>query len=330
MTEKHDAKKAAETNYLALAEKADAKILSLFPTFSTDGKSIQRNAIPTLACIYAIGDGEFSSPRELAKTLNATPHSTARTLKKLLSLSLVAAAKDGRTVKYSLTAKGVIALESSAKYRGFSRIRPLLSTSKNRDDQLAYALLVIGYSANGKDDVFYDALTKYAAQGRSLELLEGAAAAESLLNFYQDACMSEAKSPLNYLGVFKEFTSSGFQDIFRMLLSAMKPTVEDYNWLVQFFHEVVAFYYDPVRVAYMNVLAQNSSLRSRLEQFKKTQETSAKTSGSQMELTFKVTPSKNLEQIMRMPPHLKVISMRLMLEPLEFMNQELKNFFWPN
>jgi len=322
-------------DYPSIIEKADPRILSLFPTLNIlDAKHGQRargTIFRRLACIYIIGKYGSISAADLLKTTNIPHSSLEATLKKLLSQSLLETARIKRRKKYGLTPKGIIVLTAFEKFWSFKSIKPLLLKSKNRNNNLAYALLVIGYSAINRPEIIFDTLTKYAEQGYNLEPLSCDAIAESLLEFYGDQCESEAQSPPQYINMFKEFTTAGFQDILRMLLTGMKPGPEAYNWLVQFFHELVEFYYNPVRMAYTNLLSDYPNLRSRLEQFKKEQERQTRTEGSKIELTFKVPwGSSELQKFMNMPHYLKTIGLRLVLEPLHFMTRELKDFFWPS
>jgi hypothetical protein len=136
-----------------------------------------------------------------------------------------------------------------------------------------------------------------------------------------------AFSAPNYLNVFKEFTTSGFQDVFRMLLLAIKPTAEDYNGLIEFFNEVTEFYFDPARIAFINLLSENQNMRQRLAEFKKAQDLQIKKEGPTFEVTFTI-PKSGVSKIDTMPPHLRAMGMRLILEPVKFINKELCNYFW--
>jgi hypothetical protein len=132
-----------------------------------------------------------------------------------------------------------------------------------------------------------------------------------------------------YLGVFKEFTTAGFQEVFKMLLLAIKPTAEDYNWLVEFFNEVSEFYFDPARIAFVNLLPGNPKLQRNLDGFKKAQDQQIKKQDGNLEVTFTI-PGSGLSKIDAMPPHLRAIGMRLILEPIKFINKELVDYFWAN
>jgi len=131
------------------------------------------------------------------------------------------------------------------------------------------------------------------------------------------------------LSVFKEFTTAGFQEVFKMLILAIKPNAEDYNWLVEFFNEVSEFYFDPARVAFVNLLCDNPKIRQNLEEYKKNQDQQIKKQGGNLEVTFTI-PSSGISKIDAMPPHLRTIGMRLILEPAKFINKELVDYFWAN
>jgi DNA-binding MarR family transcriptional regulator len=208
---------------------------------------------------------------ELTNALKVPRPAVMKGLKKMLSQGLIETEKAQKTVSYVLTTKGFMVLMAFREFQDWTKIKTALSGSQKRNDPLVYALLTIGYAANSTPNAIYAALCKYAAQGHNMEPVEAEVIAESLLNFYRSEIRASAAVPPTYLGVFKEFTTTGFQDVFRMLLMAIKPTAEDYNWLIEFFNQVAEFYYDPARVAYVNLLAENNNLKTRLEEFKKTQ-----------------------------------------------------------
>lgn len=318
-------------NYHMIGKKVDRNVLSLFPSFNFwDGANTQREkniVLQRLACLYVLGRCGSASLSELTKTLSISRSAVARELKKLVSLSLAEPVKKGKTRSYILTTKGLVALMAFGEFRDWARTRAVLCSPQKKNQSLAYALLLIGYSVKDKTDTIYNSLLKYATQGHNMELASEEIAAESLLSFYSAELRASGSVPPNYLGVFKEFTTNGFQDVFRMLLAAIKPTADDYNWLIEFFDQVAEFYYYPARVAYVNLLSDNQSLKSRLEEFKKAQDQLIKKEGSTMEVTFTV-PGSGLKKIDTMPPHLRAMGMRLMLEPMRFINKELCDFFW--
>lgn len=253
--------------------------------------------------------------KEISKLASLQPASTKKILEFLAGISLVEIQKREKT-EYRLTAKGVIAVLSVMP--SFSRVRPALLSLKN--DELAFALLVIGHaSPERKDDALNAALAGFAISDRT---------AESLLAHYSRQRKTQSTALAPYLGMFRDFTPAGFQDILQMLLVAIKPTPDDYNWLVQFFYELVEFYYNPIRLAYINMLSFDSELKSRLERYRKEQEALMKKQGTGIELTFRVLGGFELEKFASMPAHLKAMGLKLILEPLQFMTEELRHSFW--
>ena len=320
-------------NFRVVSKKVDPQILALFPSLNvgnpTNTRAEKDAILQRLTCLYLLGSYGSASLTELANALKIPRSAVAKELKKLVSQSLVESKKQGKTVDYALTTKGFVALIAFREFQDWAKIKNALSGPQNRNDALAYALLTIGYAANSKPDAVYVALAKYAAQGHNLELVGADVVAESLLRFYRAELRACSAVIPNYLGVFREFTTTGFQDVFRMLLVAIKPTAEDYNWLIEFFNEVAEFHYDPARVAYVNLLSENNGLKAKLEEFKKAQDQLIKKDGANLEVTFTV-PGAGLQKIETMPPHLRAMGMRLMLEPIKFINKELCSFFWEN
>jgi hypothetical protein len=313
-----------------IAKKADRKILSLFPSLCfwrfASNQSEKKTALQQLLCLHEAGTKNSVSAPQAANSLKVTRSDAAKTLKKLVSVSLLKPEKTKKTVSYTLTTLGFVALTSFVEFQEWTKIKSVLSAPQKKNDPLAYALLVVGYCTNKPDSV-HQALSKYAAQGRTMELVEPHVIAESLLDFYRQTLKASSTTAPNYLNVFKEFTTTGFQDVFGMLLIAIKPTPEDYNGLIEFFNQVTEFYFDPARIAYLNLLSENPNLRLKLEEFKKTQDQQIKKEGTQLEVTFTI-PKSGLTKIDAMPPHLRAMGMRLILEPVKFINKELGSLFW--
>ncbi len=308
----------------SLISEIDPQMLSLFPSLA-----VKKPAdLKKLACLRALGEaGRPLSHTEVSKIAGIPAATAKKNLGDLVMLSLLTAEKKEKQLVYTLTAKGAMALMSFAPFRSFSKVLPVLSLQKN--DDLAFAMLVIGNSsAERKDDLLYTILSGYAKYGHSMESRDGQTAADSLLRYYASQCKVQSKTLPPYLNMFRDFTPAGFQDILKMLLVALKPTPDDYNWLVQFFHELVEFYYNPVRIAYMNMLTHDTVLKSRLDQYRKEQEAMMKKADGGIELTFKVLGGFELEKFVNMPPHLKAMGLKLVLEPLRFMNDELRAAFW--
>ena len=212
------------------------------------------------------------------------------------------------------------------EFKDWTKIKSALAQPQKKNDPLAYALLVVGFCANKPDGV-YQALCRYGAQGNTIENIPADVSAESLLKFYRQELRAQSPTPPTYLGVFKEFTTAGFQEVFKMLLLAIKPTAEDYNWLVEFFNEVSEFYFDPARIAFVNLLPESEKLRKNLDDFKKAQDQQIKKQDGNLEVTFTI-PGSGSSKIDAMPPHLRAIGMRLILEPIKFINKELVDYFW--
>ncbi len=322
--------KAPKSNFKAATKKADGKILQLFPSLNflnPSNISVEKGAaMQRLACLRKIGSQESVTASELSKALNASRPEVNKVTKELVTSSLVRAEKNQKTVAFSITSAGLVALLSFEESRDWAKIKAALAVPKKRNDPLAYALLVVGCCANKPDGV-YQALCRYAAKGNTIENGAAEVVAESILGVYRQELRTSSPIPPAYLSVFKEFTTAGFQEVFRVLLVAIKPTAEDYNWLVEFFNEVSEFYFDPARVAFVNMLADNPKLRQNLEEFKKAQDQQIKKQSGNLEVTFTI-PGSGMSKVDSMPPHLRAIGMRLILEPIKFINKELVEFFW--
>jgi DNA-binding MarR family transcriptional regulator len=319
-------------NLASTTKKADHQILQLFPSlnFSSTNRATDKTVIlQRLTCLKIVGcSQEYISASDLSRELGVSRSEANKAIKGLVSLSLVKAEKKKKTVAYSITTVGFVALMAFDEFRDWGKIKSVLAVPQKKNDPLAYALLVIGFCA-GKPDSVYQALTRYASQGNIIENIPADISAESLLSFYRQELRAKSPLPPVYLSVFKEFTTAGFQEVFRMLLVAVKPTAEDYNWLIEFFNEVSEFYFDPSRIAFVNLLPENQNLRLKLEEFKKAQDQQIKKQGENLEVTFTI-PGSDLSKIDSMPPHLRAIGMRLILEPIKFINKELVDFFWTN
>lgn len=308
----------------------DAKVLQLFPKLNsanTSNTAEKNRILQRVICLKTIGDKGPISGTELATKLKVPRSEANKITKELLALSLIKADK-AKTVMFSATTLGLVALTAFNEYQDWAKIRTALASPSKKNDPLAYALLVVGFCAN-KPDCVYTALCRYASHGNIMENITAEVSAESLLRYYRQELRSQSPNPPAYLSVFKEFTTTGFQEVFKMLLLAIKPTAEDYNWLVEFFNEVAEFYFDPARVAFVNLLSENQKMRQNLEDYKKNQDQQIKKQGGNLEVTFTI-PSSGISKIDAMPAHLRTIGMRLILEPAKFINKELVEYFWAN
>jgi DNA-binding MarR family transcriptional regulator len=308
----------------------DAKVLQLFPKLNPTNLSNsteKKYTLQRVACLKTIGDKGPVSGSELATKLKVTRLEANKITKELLTLSLIKADK-GKTTTFTATTSGLVALTAFSEYQDWTKIKSALAIPSKKNDPLAYALLVVGFCANKPDGV-YTALCKYASQGNTMENVGADISAESLLKFYRQELRAQSPNPPAYLSVFKEFTTAGFQEVFKMLLLAIKPTAEDYNWLVEFFNDVAEFYFDPARVAFVNLLSENPKIRQNLKEYKKNQDQQIKKQGGNLEVTFTI-PCSGISKIDAMPAHLRTIGLRLILEPAKFINKELVDYFWAN
>ncbi|MCL5877111.1 MAG: winged helix DNA-binding protein [Candidatus Bathyarchaeota archaeon] len=317
------------TTNSAFTNDPDTTFLQLYPSLliPKNGGTRQKTRIQRrLLCIATAGTNGPSTISSLAGKTGLSHFQAAKTLKELSALALVNPQKNGRKVTYELTTKGTVALMAFEGFRNWQPVKSALAVPQKKNDSLAYALPVIGFSSN-KPDTLYQTIRRYAAQGATIENSSAEAAAESLLFFYRQQLRAQSPVPPAYLSVFKEFTTTGFQDFFKMLLVAVKPTAEDYNWLVEFFNEISEFHFDPARVAFINLLPQTHMLQQKLEEFKKNQDQQIKKQNGNLEVTFTI-PGSGLSKVDAMPPHLRAIGMRLILEPAKFINNALVEYFW--
>ncbi|HSV50145.1 MAG TPA: MarR family transcriptional regulator, partial [Candidatus Acidoferrales bacterium] len=294
---------------------------------NSSGSAEKKRTLQRITCLKIIGDNGPKNISELATKLKLPRPEAAKTTKELAALGLIKAEKN-KNITFTTTTAGLVALTSFKDYQDWVKIKAALAVSHKKNDPLAYALLVVGCCANKPDGV-YTALCKYAAQGNTIENISADVSAESLLRFYRQELRVQSITPPAYLSVFKEFTTAGFQEVFKMLILAIKPTAEDYNWLVEFFNEVSEFYFDPARIAFVNLLPESQKLRQNLEEYKKAQDQQIKKQDGNLEVTFTI-PGSGLSKIDTMPAHLRAIGMRLILEPAKFINKELVDYFWAN
>jgi hypothetical protein len=90
-------------------------------------------------------------------------------------------------------------------------------------------------------------------------------------------------------------------------------------------HEVVRFYYDPIRVAYMHIIEDKDNFRERLEEYKRSNDL-AKITGGKVELSIKLDSKHS--RFLSMPYYMQIMLFKLMLEPKEFMLKELERYIW--
>jgi hypothetical protein len=140
-----------------IGKKADRKILSLFPSLCfwsfTNTQNEKRIALQHLSCLKKVGSKGSISASELSQELKISRQETSTETKKLVSQSLLNADKKGKTVNFTLTTLGFVALISFKGFQDWTKIKSILSVPQKKNDLLAYVLLVIGFCGNKTDSV---------------------------------------------------------------------------------------------------------------------------------------------------------------------------------
>ncbi|MEM3737226.1 MAG: hypothetical protein QXJ75_03960, partial [Candidatus Bathyarchaeia archaeon] len=302
-------------------EDADQSILTLFPSLNfrngsaTSKRAFERN----LLVLLAVGEGKVTR-RQIVKSYQFSNLAVAKSVgvleaKGLLCKKAMQTSKSG----YYLTAKGVVALMAFPEFRNFEQTRSILTKVEYRDDSLAFALLTIGSSLGQRSEAVYELLLEYAKAGHNIEDIDSQTAALSLLEFLSNKWRHERQTVPEYLSVFREFTTQGFELLMRTILASIRPRPDDLNCFVQFLCEVADFYHNPIRRSYLSILKDNPHLRKRLEEFKDEQESLVKREGASAEVTLRVRNMAEFYRFSHMPAHLQAIGVRLIVEPLDFM-----------
>ncbi|MEM4634813.1 MAG: hypothetical protein QXL44_02880 [Candidatus Nitrosocaldus sp.] len=223
----------------------------------------------------------------------------------------------------------IIMILSIPSFRDNRIIMNTLADGAYKGNRLALALILIGL-VDARDGSIYNTLVDYASN-HTIDDIDDGNVADSLLEFLSNKVERDAIGVQGYIDVFKDFTSSTLDNVLRVIIASIKPRVEDYNGFIQLMHEVVRFYYDPVRIAYMHVAGEREEFRIRLEQFKKEHDISmiASSKGGRddkVEVSFKLD---NLHgKVASLPYYLQIIAFKLMIEPREFMLKELERYVW--
>jgi len=229
---------------------------------------------------------------------------------------------------YKLAPKGIVLMILTLpSFNDNKIIMNMLSDKIYKDNMLALVLILIGLIDN-KESSIYNTLVEYI-NTHTLDNLDDSIIAHSLLNFVSNKLESENKRIDNYLDILRYFTSSTLENILRIILISIKPTPNDYNGFIQFMYEVVRFYYDPIRVAYMHIINEKE-YKDRLEIFRRDRDVnSLLAKGNKIEASFKIEPSI-YGKFLSLPPYLQLIITKLIFEPKEFMNNEIKRYIWGN
>jgi len=319
---------------MATVRKADSDILKLFPSLNFRSHvladKIKESCLRNLFVLLATAEGRVTK-NQIAMFCQMSYSAVTKSIDVLeakgLSRKKMGASK--KVIHYP-TAKGIIALMALPKFWNFKRVSSVLAGKEHKDSDVAFALLIMDLSIRERSEPVYEILKEYAKAGHNLEEVDEKVAADSMLEFLSNKWNHETQTVPEYLSVFKQFTTQSFEGVIRTIMTHMKPRPEDYNSFVQFLCEVANFYRSPVRRAYANILSENAEARLRLDEFKKAQESLARQDQASAEVTFRLRSSSEFSRFSFLPAHLQAVGLRLIVEPTDFMINELKRTFWPN
>ncbi|MCS7140937.1 MAG: hypothetical protein NZ888_01970 [Candidatus Nitrosocaldus sp.] len=232
----------------------------------------------------------------------------------------------GRYTLYRPTPRGMIIaiLSNPSSFRDNRVVMNALADVAYRGNRLALALVLIGL-VDARDGSIYSTLVDYSKH----HTMDGPdeEVADSLMGFMGSRLEDDARGLQGYINVLRDFTSSTLDNVLRVVIASLRPRVEDYNGFIQLMHEVVRFYYDPVRVAYMRVVGEREEFRERLERFRVEHDISV-LAGSErgtLEVSLRLPSHSRLASL---PYYMQVIAYKLIVEPREFMLRELERYVW--
>lgn len=244
-------------------------------------------------------------------------------------------AKDKYSIRYKPTPRCIIIkILTIPSFRDNRIIMNILADGAYKGNRLALALILIGL-VDAKDESIYNTLVDYAST-HTIDDIDDCSVADSLMEFLSNRVERDARGIQGYINVLKDFTSSTLDNVLRVIIASIKPRVEDYNGFIHLMHEVVRFYYDPVRIAYMRIVEEREDLTSRLEEFRKERDISMiagsksynNLSGNdRVEVSFRFDPSLH-SRLASLPYYLQIIAFKLIVEPREFMLKELESYVW--
>ncbi len=232
---------------------------------------------------------------------------------------------------YRPTPKCVILLIlSSESFRDNRVIMNMLTDRVYEGNSLALALILIGL-VDGRDRSIYNILLEYATV-HVIDGLDDSVVAESLLDFLSRRIEGEKKGIPEYIDILRDFTSSTLDNVLKVIIASIRPKVEDYNAFIQFMHEVVRFYYDPIRIAYTRIVEERGEFKSRLDEFRGERDLSmilSKSNGKRDEINISFELDTSIHsRLLSMPYYLQLIMLKLIVEPRAFMIKELKRYIW--
>jgi hypothetical protein len=219
---------------------------------------------------------------------------------------------------YRPTPKCVILLIlSSESFRDNRVIMNMLTDRVYEGNSLALALILIGL-VDGKDRSIYNTLLEYATV-HVIDGLDDSVVAESLLDFLSRRIEGEKKGIPEYIDILRDFTSSTLDNVLKVIIASIRPKVEDYNAFIQFMHEVVRFYYDPIRIAYTRIVEERGEFKSRLDEFRGERDLSmilSKSNGKRDEINISFELDTSIHsRLLSMPYYLQLIMLKLIVEP---------------
>jgi hypothetical protein len=227
-------------------------------------------------------------------------------------------------VEYKPTLKCIIIMTLALEQFKDNRvIMNMISDDVYRGNRLALALAVIGL-VDGRDSSIHNTIREYA-KNHVIEHLDDTTIGDLLLEFLSKRLEQESTSIQGYINVLKDFTPNTLDSVLRVIIASVKPSVNDYNAFINLMHEVVRFYYDPIRVAYMHIIEDKDNFRERLEEYKRSNDL-AKITDGKVELSIKLDSKHS--RFLSMPYYMQIMLFKLMLEPKEFMLKELERYIW--
>ncbi len=233
---------------------------------------------------------------------------------------------------YRATPKSLILLMlSSEPFRDNRVIMNMLSDGVYKGNSLALALILIGL-VDGRDRSIYNTLLEYTTV-HVIDGLDDSVVAESLLDFLSRRMEDEKKGIPEYIDILRNFTSSTLDNVLKVIIASIRPKVDDYNAFIQFMHEVVRFYYDPIRIAYTRIVEERGEFKSRLDEFRGKRDLSVILSKSndksrdEINISFELDTSIH-SRLVFMPYYLQLIVSKLIVEPKAFMLKELERYIW--
>ncbi|MFN4336034.1 MAG: hypothetical protein ACK4FV_00410 [Candidatus Nitrosocaldus sp.] len=229
----------------------------------------------------------------------------------------------------------IMMILSIPSFQDNKTIMNTLASNAYKGNRLALALILVGL-IDSRDKSIYNTLVDYAKH-HTIDGVEDESVADSLLEFISNRLEKDAVGVQGYINVLKDFTSSTLDSVLRVLIASIKPRVEDYNGFIQLMHEVVRFYYDPVRIAYMRIVEEREEFKARLEGFRKEHDISIIASSNKgygsvdgkdkvVEVSFRLDLAHR--RLASIPYYLQIMAFKLIVEPREFMLKEFERYIW--